>query len=101
MSENPSRHDKEELRELLRQFQNLKAGRPHVFLEEDAFETIIDYYDEAEDMPMALEAVELATSQYPYSSSLQLKKADLVIATRRYADALIVLDKAEVLDSSD
>ena len=37
----------------------------------------------------------------PYSSSLHLKKADLLIATRRYADALAILDKAEVLDSSD
>jgi len=101
MSENPSRQDKEELRELLRQFQNLKSGRSHTFLDEEAFEKIIDYYDELEDMPLALEAVELATEQYPYSSSLHLKKADLYIATRRYADALIILDKAEILDSSD
>jgi tetratricopeptide (TPR) repeat protein len=101
MSENPSRQDKEELRELLRQYQNLKSGRPHAFLEEEAFEKIIDYFDELEDMPMALEAVELATTQYPYSSSLHLKKADLFIATRRYADALVILDKAAILDSSD
>ena len=101
MSENPSRHDKEEIRELLRQFQNLKSGRSHRFLDEESFEKIIDYYDEAEDMPLALEAVEMATVQYPYSSSLHLKKADLLIATRRYAEALSILDKAELLDSSD
>ncbi|HTL07907.1 MAG TPA: tetratricopeptide repeat protein [Chitinophagaceae bacterium] len=101
MSENPSRQDKEELRELLRQYQNLKSGRAHSFLDEDSFEKIIDHYDEAEDLSMALEAVDLATTQYPYSSSLHLKKADLLIATRRYADALSILDKAEILDSSD
>ncbi|MFT3936049.1 MAG: tetratricopeptide repeat protein [Chitinophagaceae bacterium] len=101
MSENPSRQDKEELKELLRQFQNLKSGRNHSFLDEDSFEKIIDYYDEAEDIAMALEAVELATTQYPYSSSLHLKKADLLIATRRYADALDILERAEILDSSD
>src|SRR6195952_3036462 len=52
-------------------------------------------------MPLAMEAVDLATTQYPYSSSLHLKKADLLIATRRYADALDILEKAEILDSSD
>jgi len=101
MSENPSRQDKEEIRELLRQYQNLKTGRSHSFLDEESFEKIIDYYDEAEDMALALEAVELATGQYPYSSALLLKKADLLIATRRYADALEILEKAAVLDSSD
>lgn len=101
MSENPSRHDKEELRELLKQYQNLKSGRSHRFLDEESFEKIIDYYDEAEDMPQALEAVEMGTAQYPYSSSLLLKKADLLIATRRYTDALAILDKAGILDSSD
>ncbi len=101
MSEHSSRRDKEELRELLRQFQHLKSGRPHTFLEEDAFEKIIDYFDDAENMPQAIEAVELATSQYPYSSSLHLKKADLYIAARRYSDALEILEKAAILDSSD
>jgi tetratricopeptide (TPR) repeat protein len=101
MSEHSSRHDKEELRELLRQYQNLRSGRNHRFLDEESFEKIIDYYDEAEDMNLAMEAVEMATAQYPYSSSLHLKKADLLIAARRYADALSILNKAEILDSSD
>ena len=44
MRENPFRQDNEEIRELVKQFQNLKAGRGHSFLEEEAFEKIIDYY---------------------------------------------------------
>ena len=50
MKENPYSQDKEEIRELLKQFQNLKAGRSHSFLDEDAFEKIIDYFDDAEDL---------------------------------------------------
>jgi hypothetical protein len=42
MKENPYREDREELKELLRQYQNLKQGRSHSFLEEDAFERIIE-----------------------------------------------------------
>jgi len=101
MSKNPYRRDKEELRELLKQYQNLKAGRSHSFLDEESFEKIIEHYDEGEDIPQALEAAELGVEQYPYSSSLQLKKADLLIASRRYYDALKVLEQAEILDSGD
>ncbi|HMP85908.1 MAG TPA: hypothetical protein PKE63_01450, partial [Lacibacter sp.] len=101
MSKNPYREDRDELRELLRQFENLKNGRPHGFLEEESFERIIDYFDEQEDIPQALQAVELGIDQYPYSSSLLIKKADLLLATRRYNEALRLLEKAALYDSSD
>ena len=69
-------------------------------LEEEAFEKIIDYFDDKDDIVRALEAVELG-GKFPYSSSLMVKKADLLIATRKYTEALEVLEKAELLDSSD
>ena len=43
MSKYPYRKDREELKELLQQYDNLKAGRSHSFIEEDSFEKIIDY----------------------------------------------------------
>lgn len=101
MREHSFGEDKEEIRELVRQFQNLKAGRSHSFLDEDSFEKIIDYYDDVEDLPQALEAVELGIEQFPYSSMLQIKKADLLIATHKYHEALRVLGHAELLDSND
>jgi tetratricopeptide (TPR) repeat protein len=101
MRENPYRQDNEEIRELLKQYQRFKTGRSHSFLDEDSFEKIIDYFDENEELANALEAAEFAGEQYPYSSMLMLKKADLLIATRRYRDALEILDHAELLDSSN
>ena len=101
MKENPSRQDNEEIRELVKMFQNLREGRGHSFLEEEAFEKIIDHFDDVEDLALALEAAELGIEQYPYSSTLLVKKADLLIATRRYEEALIVLSHAELLDSND
>ena len=101
MRENSFGEDKEEIRELVKQFQNLKAGRSHSFLDEDAFEKIIDYYDDVEDLPQALEAVELGIDQFPYSAMLLIKKADLLIATRKYHEALKILGHAELLDSND
>src|ERR1700748_2657099 len=101
MQENPYHQDREEIKELLKQYQDLRSGRRHSFLEEEAFERIIDYFDDTEDLTQAIEAVELGIEQYPYSSALLIKKADLMIATRRYYEALGILEQVELLDSAD
>ena len=101
MKENPYRQEREEMKELLRQYQNFKTGKKFDFIEEESFERIIDYYDENDNLPSALEAANFAVEQYPYSSSLFIKKADILIASQKYIDALDILQKAEVLDSTD
>src|ERR1051325_11222522 len=101
MKENPYRENKEELDELLRQYDDLKAGRSRNFLDEEGFEKIIEFFDEKEDLQKALEAAELGTTQYPFSSSLLIKKADILLSLRHYSDALKVLEHAELFDSAD
>ncbi|MEO6637189.1 MAG: tetratricopeptide repeat protein, partial [Ginsengibacter sp.] len=100
MKENPYRQDRE-MKELLLQYSNFKTGKKFSFIEEDSFEKIIDYFDESDDIPSAVEAVNFAVEQFPYSAALLIKKADLLIATRRYREALSILEKAELLDSTD
>ncbi|MGN6616885.1 MAG: tetratricopeptide repeat protein [Ilyomonas sp.] len=99
MRENPFREDNDELEELLKQYNNLRAGKSHSFLEEDAFERIIDYFDEHDDFAKAFEATETGLDYFPYSSQLLIKKADLLLVSRKYYDALDVLEKAELLDN--
>lgn len=101
MQDNSYRNDRNEMRDLLRQFEDLRTGLGNGFLEEEAFEKIIDYFDDKDDIVRALEAVEMGVGRFPYSASLMVKKADLLIATRKYTEALEVLEKAELLDSSD
>jgi predicted Zn-dependent protease len=101
MSKYPDRQDREELKELLQQYNNLKSGKSYSFIEEDSFEKIIDYFDEKDEIAKAMEASEYAIEQYPYSSSLLLKKADLLIAAKKYKESLHFLDQSELLDSSD
>ncbi len=101
MSKYPYRQDREELKALLLQYSNLKAGKSHSFIDEDGFERIIDYFDEKEHFVQGLEACDFAIDQFNYSASLLLKKADLLISLRRYKEALYILEKAELLDSSD
>ncbi|WP_407521830.1 tetratricopeptide repeat protein [Lacibacter sp. MH-610] len=101
MQKNPSRSNNDEMRELLRQFDNLKNGRSHSFIEEESFERLINYFDEREDLASAIQAAELGIEIYPYSSLLLIKKADLLLASRQYRAALQLLEKAELLDSLD
>ena len=101
MNQYPHHEDQEEIRELLRQFENLKQGRSHSFLEEESFERIIIYFDEQEDHKQAMQAVELGMELYPYSSALLIKKADLLLTDRKYKEALQLLEKAELYDGAD
>jgi tetratricopeptide (TPR) repeat protein len=101
MSKYPYRQYRDELQELLQRYDNLKSGNPNSFLEEDSFEKIIDNFDEKEELSNALEAAEYAINQYPYSSALLLRKADLLIALRHYKEALTILEQAGILDNSD
>ncbi|HEU4470354.1 MAG TPA: tetratricopeptide repeat protein [Flavisolibacter sp.] len=94
-------HDRESITELLKQYNSLRSGLRSVFLEEEAFEKIIDYFDDQEDLSKALEAAEMAIDYFPYSASLLIRKADLLLATRKYRDALEVLEKAELFDATD
>ena len=101
MKDNSYREDREQLKELLKQYENLKNGRGHSFIEEDAFEKIIDFFQESDDLKKAMEVAEIGSGQYPYSSLLLIKKADILIANRHYQEALDVLEQASLLDGSD
>lgn len=99
--DNPYREDSERLRELLYRFDNLKNGRPQSFIEEESFEKIIEHYQEQDELKTALLAADMACEQYPYSALLQVKKADVMLALRRYREALDILDQASLLDARD
>ena len=101
MRENPYQEDREQMRELLRQYENLRSGRSHSFIEEESFEKIINYFEEKEEMGKALDATDTAIEQYPYSSVLLIRKADILLTVRRYREALEILDHASLFDSSD
>lgn len=101
MSQLPFRQDKEEIRELLLQYDNLKNGRSHSFIDEEGFEMIIDYLDEREEFKQALEAAEFGIEQFSYSSVLLIKKASLLISLKKYHESLQVLEQAELFNSSD
>jgi tetratricopeptide (TPR) repeat protein len=100
MSKDPY-HDRESITELLKQYNSLRNGQNSIFFDEESFEKIIDYFDDQEDLGRALEAAETAIEYYPFSGALLIKKADLLLATRKYREALETLEKAELFDATD
>jgi tetratricopeptide (TPR) repeat protein len=99
--DNNFRGEFDDLSELIRQFEQMTAGHSHSFLDEDSFEQIIDYFDEHDELSKAIHAAELGIEQFPFSASLLLKKSNLLIETKKYKEALVMLEKAEVLDTTD
>ncbi|MFN5423338.1 MAG: tetratricopeptide repeat protein [bacterium] len=91
----------EDINDLLTAYEKLRSGRGTAFLSEESFERIIDHFDDQDALSRALEAAEIATLQFPFSASLLVKKADLLIASRQYKKALTLLDKAQILDRND
>jgi tetratricopeptide (TPR) repeat protein len=101
MKDNPYREDREQIRELLKQYQNLKNGISHSFIDEESFEKIIEYYQEKEELVKAMEAANTASEQHPFSAQLLIKKADVLLGNRRYQDALDILEQASLFDGGD
>jgi tetratricopeptide (TPR) repeat protein len=101
MKEHPYEEGKEHIQELLNQYESLKAGRSYSFIDEESFDKIINYFEEKEQIEKALEAVEIAIEQYPYSAMLLIRKADIMLGKRQYREALDILDQASLLDGGD
>ena len=101
MKENHYSQDNDPTEELVQKYLSLKAGKPGFYLDEEEYERVVDYFEDLEDIDQALEAAEQGCEQFPYSSSLLLKKADLLITARKYHQALEILQFVELLDSND
>lgn len=98
MHDRPSRENADEIEDLLRQYEDLQAGKKSSFLEEESFEILIEYFNEKNNFVKALEIAETALDYFPYSGDMFVKKADLLIAVHRYNEALGTLKQAEFYD---
>ena len=101
MSYDPFKEEPENVNDLLQRYDNLLAGLSDSYIEEDGFERLIDHFEDLEKYHKALEISQAASEQYPYSVSLLVQQANLLILIRQYDKALLVLEMAHILDNFD
>ena len=101
MKENPYRENKEEIDDLLKQYENLKTGRSQNFLKKKPLKRSLNFLMKRRTCQKALEAAELGSEQYPFLLPFLSKKLIFYCSLRRYQDALKILEQAELFDGGD
>jgi tetratricopeptide (TPR) repeat protein len=94
----PSESD---LMELISQYEEAQKSKRSIFLEEESYDQIIQFYHDNREYNKALKVVDAALGQYPFSALFYTKKAEILANQRHFDDALVLLDEAERLDPND
>lgn len=101
--EHDNEHEDEyiNITELIDKYEKTVNNAQIAFFEQDDFEAIIIYYQEKGRLEEALAVSEKSLQQYPYSSILLIKKAQLFFELKQLDKALELLDVAEIYESSE
>jgi len=85
---------KQSLIDLVAEYEAMTERQTVTFLDVKAYERLIDFYEEEEQLDRALEVTDFAISHHPFSVDFHIKKAELLLADERAEKALVVLDRA-------
>lgn len=97
--ENPD--DQVNITELVERYERFTKGESTPFFEQEDYEILIEYYQVKGQLDYAMDVVEKALQQYPYSAVLLLKKAQIYFDLKQLSFALQTLDVAEIYDSTE
>ena len=95
--ENGHRH----ISKLVAEYEDALSKNKQYFFDQDKIEQVIEFYEAQRAYDQALEAVNISLVQFPYSSFLLVKKAQLLFELKMCSKALKYLEKAEIYDPSD
>lgn len=93
--------DQEQMEELIGYYEQMQRDNSQCFFEESSFEQIIEYYEARQDVDEAMQVVNMAVTQHPFSATFQLKKAQIHFDRKEFAEALEALDQAMIFDAGD
>ncbi len=83
---------------VISRYKEMIEGKKSCFFDLYEFEEIIDYYIDHEDYIRALEAVRIATRQYPFSVTLRLRYAKILEEKGMTIKAIDILTEIEKVD---
>src|SRR5947207_2086730 len=90
-----------DIRATVARFEEMLNKSTSHFFDTNTFEHICNYYEQKEQWTKALQVLDYAIEQHPFSSLFLVKKAGLCIYYRKFKEANELLDKADLLDPSD
>src|SRR5690606_17705747 len=91
----------EEQKQSVDRYEEMIRNDDQYFFDASAFESIIDYYTFKNDPVKGLQVIDFAISQHPFETVFLLKKAQLHATLQNFDEALLALDKAEMLEPSE
>ena len=91
--------EEEEYSDIINRFKDMLKKNRSCYFDLYEFENIIDYYINNNDYKSALQSVRIGLGQHPYSSSLKLKYAQVLVEDRKAKIALDILADIEKVDS--
>lgn len=89
------------IEDILRRYEEVKKGESVSILDEEEFESVIEYYFQNSNEEQALLACDIARTYYPFSGSVLLLKAEILTQGQKYGQALKALDELEQYDSNN
>jgi tetratricopeptide (TPR) repeat protein len=89
------------VKDLVLQYEGMLAKGSSIFLDSDAFQDLIDYYEDQYEYPKALQAIEHAVVNYPFSAVFHIRKAQLLLEEDRIDDANAALHIAKLYEPTN
>jgi len=91
----------EEEQSSLRRYEGMMISGKASYFDVEEFELIIDYYLlEKGDTQKALQAIEIADSQHPFITEIQLRKVEILAYEGKISDAVRIINHLEKTDNS-
>jgi tetratricopeptide (TPR) repeat protein len=90
--------EKTGIRKIISRYENMRRNKEQYFFDVYEFENIIDYYMDLNESDDAFEAIKIATKQHPASTTLQLKKAQVLVNKGESLKSLEILKKLERIE---
>jgi tetratricopeptide (TPR) repeat protein len=87
--------------DLIKRYENAVHRQSHDYFDEEEFEMIIDHYLSINKSKEAVAAADRGSAQYPYSSELKLRYAEILIIRGNAARALQLLQLVEQMGVND
>ena len=89
------------IEEILSKYEEVKKGDSISILDEEEFESVIEYYFQNSNEEQALLACDIARTYYPFSGSILLLRAEILTQSQKYGQALKALDELEQYDNKN